>query len=105
MTPNIREYFREKGITSIDNLESDDQWVWCIVKNCNIAQTKNGKSYLRIKVYGESGITKQCFCWNFDIKKGHKLIPDNTLIISRFKSSDFGLSTFWNGIDIISEKE
>jgi DNA polymerase-3 subunit alpha len=101
VTPEIAEYFDAKGIVSIDEREHDDQWVWCVVKNSVVAKTKSEKDYLRMKVYGQSGQDKTVFCWNFKPAKD-KPIPENSLIIGRFKESPFGLSAFFGGLEIIT---
>lgn len=105
ITPEVREYFRSQNIGSIDEWEDGDQdtWMWAIVKSATIAKTKNNKPYIRMRLYGESGNTQNCFCWNFN-EKVDKPMPENSLILSRFKRSDFGFSTFWKGIDVITEK-
>lgn len=103
VTPEVANYFVQKGIQSIDDLEDDDQWVWCIVKTCVQAMTKKDKPYMKMKVYGQSGTDKTVFCWNFKPGKD-KLIPENALILGRFKSSDFGMSTFFGTLEVITGK-
>lgn len=102
VTPEISEYFEGQGIVSIDERSDDEQWVWCIVKSAQVAKTKSDKpkDYLRMKVYGQSGQDKTVFCWNFKPAKD-KPIPENTLIIGRFKESPFGYSAFFGGLEII----
>lgn len=102
VTPEISEYFRTNGITSIDDWEDDEQWVWCIVKNAKEAKTKTGKSYMRMKIYGASCTDMDVFVWNFRSGKD-KVIPENSLILGRFKKSDFGLSSFFGTLEIISK--
>ena len=103
VTPEIAEYFESQSIVSIDDREHDDQWVWCVVKNSSVAKTKSEKpkDYLRMKVYGQSGQDKTVFCWNFKPAKD-KPIPENSLIIGRFKESPFGYSAFFGGLEIIA---
>lgn len=103
VTPEISKYFDANNIKSIDEREDDDQWVWCIVKSCQVAQTKKGKSYMKMRVYGASGTDCTVFCWNYKAGKD-KLIPENALILGRFKGSDFGLSVFFNSIEVVTEK-
>jgi DNA polymerase-3 subunit alpha len=102
VTPEISEYFRTSGITSIDDWEDDEQWVWCIVKNAREAKTKTGKAYMRMKIYGASCTDMEVFVWNFKSGKD-KIIPENSLILGRFKKSDFGLSSFFGTLEIISK--
>lgn len=100
VTPDIADYFRKQGIVSIDNREDDDQWVWCIVKSSKEAKTKAGKPYMRMKVYGASCTDMEIFVWNFKPPQD-KLIPDNSLIVGRFKKTDFGMSSFFGGLEIV----
>lgn len=102
VTPEIAEYFRTSGITSIDDWQDDEQWVWCIVKNAREAKTKTGKAYMRMKIYGASCTDMEVFVWNFKPGKD-KVIPENSLILGRFKKSDFGLSSFFGTLEIISK--
>lgn len=102
VTPDIADYFRKQGIASIDNREDDDQWVWCIVKSAKEAKTKAGKPYMRMKVYGASCTDMEIFVWNFKPPQD-RLIPDNSLIIGRFKKTDFGMSSFFGGLEIIGQ--
>lgn len=102
VTPDIADYFRKQGIASIDNREDDDQWVWCIVKSSKEAKTKAGKPYMRMKVYGASCTDMEIFVWNFKPPQD-RLIPDNSLIIGRFKKTDFGMSSFFGGLEIIGQ--
>jgi hypothetical protein len=51
-------------------------------------------------MYGEEGKEQQCFCWNYNPLKD-KVIPENTLIIGKFKSVNFGFSSFYGKIEIL----
>jgi hypothetical protein len=51
-------------------------------------------------MYGEEGKEQQCFCWNYNPLKD-KVIPENTLIIGKFKSGNFGFSSFYGKIEIL----
>lgn len=96
----INDYFDEKNIVSIDDRLEDDQLVWCIVENSSAAQTKTGKHYLRMKVYGPNNNSFNCFCWNFNPLKD-KIIPSHTLVVGKFKFSDFGFSCFFGSLEIV----
>lgn len=102
VTPEIADYFANENIVSIDDRSDDEQWVWCIVKSSQVAKTKSEKpkDYLRMRVYGQSGQDKTVFCWNFKPAKD-KPIPENSLIIGRFKESPFGYSAFFGGLEVI----
>jgi DNA polymerase III alpha subunit len=103
VTPEIRAFLDESGITSIDDWQDDETIVWAIVKTCTAKTTKKaGKPYMHMTIYGESFKDMQCFCWNFKPNKD-KLIPENTLVLGRFKNSNFGLSCFYGGIDVLVE--
>ena len=56
-----------------------------------------------MKVYGESGQEQGCFIWGFNPDRD-PIIPNNTLILAKFDKSDFGLSTFFSKIEVISKE-
>ena len=90
---------------SIDDWRDENEYVWAVVKSAKVAVTKNKKEYLRLSLIGESGSESSCFVWGYNSAKfGKEPIPNYTLILSRFKKSDFGLSTFYKGIEVISMK-
>jgi DNA polymerase-3 subunit alpha len=103
ITPEVSKYLETQGIVSIDSWNNEKDYLWAIVKTCRIAKTKTGKEYLRLSLIGE-GSEYQCFVWGYNSKK-HKIIENYTLVLTRFKKSDFGLSTFYQGIEIITKKE
>lgn len=103
ITPKVREYLESQGIGSIDEWKNDKQYLWCIIKNCKVAKTRTGKDYLRLRVYGESGSERGCFVWGFN-RKMHAPIESYTLCLARFKKTDFGLSTFFKGIEVLTTR-
>lgn len=104
LTEEIRNYLEEAGLGSVDEWQYDNQVLWCVVKHAKMARTrKANKPYLRMKVYGESGQEQNCFVWGYKPQKD-PVIPNNTLIIGKFKKSDFGLSTFFASIDSLERK-
>jgi len=103
VTKEIRQFFNDQNISSIDDWESKEIYTWAIVSSAKVALTKTGKKYLRATVYGESGITKNCFMWNFREGKD-ECIPDNTLVICKFDKSDFGMSCWFGGVEILEKK-
>lgn len=102
LTEEVRNYLEQAGVGSVDEWQFDNQVLWCVVKRSQVAKTRNGKPYLRLKVYGESGQEQGCFVWGYKPHDG--AIPNNTLIIGKFKKSDFGLSTSFATIDVLERK-
>lgn len=100
VTPEIREYFVKNKIKSIDNWKNDGGVYWAVVSNCSIAKTKSGKDYLRLKISSDTS-DNTCFLWNFNQKKGHKKIPEHTLILGPFEKNDFGFTASFNQIECI----
>jgi hypothetical protein len=47
-----------------------------------------------IKAMGESGITRNMYCWNWD---GSDL-PMYSFCVAEIEKSDFGCSTRWRGL-------
>lgn len=98
--PKIKDYFEKLGYKSVDQWKYDNQKLWAVIKQSQVATTRHGKKYLKAKVFGESGAEQTCFFWGFKPDKDKKPDP-NTLIMSKFKKSDFGLSTFFGAVEII----
>lgn len=103
ITKDIREYLENSGIGSVDEWRDQEVYYWAVVKRSSVAKTRKGKPYLRMKVYGESGQEQGCFIWGFNPKRD-SAIPNNTLILARFKKSDFGLSTHFSKLEVIERK-
>lgn len=103
VTPEVRDYLESQGIGSIDEWKDEKQYLWCVVKNSKVAKTKTGKDYLRLSVIGESGSERGCFVWGYS-KNKHAPIDNYTLILARFKKSDFGLSTFYQSIEVLTTR-
>lgn len=104
VTPEIADYFESQNIVSVDDLEHENQIVWGICKSSTVATTKNGKTYLNLKLYGESGVEYKVFCWNFNPKKD-KPIPEDVLILGTFESGNFGLSTRFGALEVLLDKK
>jgi DNA polymerase III alpha subunit len=103
VTPEVRDYLESEGIGSIDEWQNDKEYLWTVVKHSKVATTRNGKKYLRMKIYGESGSELNCFIWGYSPYR-HEPIPNNTLILSRFKKNDFGISTFFKGLEVLTTR-
>lgn len=103
VTPDVRKFFKEEGIDSIDDWCDKSYYTWAVVQSAKVATTKTGKKYLRARVYGETGGTTNCFMWSF--KEGKDVvIPDNTLVFAKFDKSDFGISCWFGGVEVLVQK-
>lgn len=100
VTPDVRKYFYKTGVRSIDRWDDDGQLYWAVVDNCTVKQTSGGKKYLRMSVYGDSMEKMTCNIWNFNERQG-RIVPQNTLIIAKFKKNDFGLSTTYGQLEVL----
>jgi DNA polymerase-3 subunit alpha len=103
ITPEVRQYLDTVNIESIDNWEVDGVLYWAIVDKSSIGQTKKGKKFGKMILKGDSAETYPCFIWNINPEL-QPLPNSNTLIIGKFKKTDFGLSTFYNAIQSLTEK-
>ena len=101
VTPEIRDYLQSQNIHSVDNLVGENQLVWAVVRNSTAAKTKTGKNYLKMSLVAEAGMDYKIFCWNYNPAKD-KPLPDNSLIVGKFKQSDFGLSCFYGSLEVLS---
>lgn len=90
-----------KGIPSIDHssemVSNEEGVLWGIVKKYEIANTKTGKKYLKISLFGPLYKEHKVFVWS--IKSETEInFNQNDIIVSIFKKTDFGLSTFMGRI-------
>jgi len=104
ITKQIKAYLESNGIGSVDEWRDENNYYWAVVKRSQVAKTKTGKPYLRMQVYGESGQEQGCFIWGFNPKRD-KIVPNNTLILAKFKKSDFGLSTHFTKLEVIERND
>lgn len=104
VTPELQKYLKQNGIKSIDKYESDQESYWAIISTCRVAKTKTGKSYLKMQVRGEQDSNFNCMIWNYRQGKD-KILPENTLVLGKFKKNDFGLSTEMTKIDVLFEQD
>lgn len=64
----LQEKFKAKGVQSIDSCDKDGVY-WAVVKGVEVAKTKNGDSYLKLRVMGDSNMEKMMFVWQVsDVK-------------------------------------
>jgi DNA polymerase III alpha subunit len=101
VTPEVRQFFEESDIKSIDDIENQKTIYWAIAQECKFATTKTGKKYCRLKLLGDSGVSYLCFVWNF-IPGKDVPFPDNSLIVGSFKKSDFGLSASFGKLSLLN---
>lgn len=105
VTPEIRDYFKQAGIQSLDQWTNPKDIYWAVVQRSVVATTKKtGKKYCRINIYGDSGQTQTCFLWNYNPARDNNL-PENSLILAKFKKTDFGLSSFFGSIEVLEKKK
>ena len=89
----------KKGVKSVDDLaEEGTDLYWFIVESTVPKKTKGGKQYLLIKAMGESGTTKNMYCWNWDGSELSKY----SFCVAEIEKSDFGCSTRWRGLKCLS---
>lgn len=101
VSDELRAFFNSEGMSCIDSREFADQVVWAVVRSASSATTKTGKPYLKLTLTGASGTDYKVFCWNYRPDKD-QIFLENTVLIGRFKSSDFGLSCGYRDLHIVS---
>lgn len=99
VTPKVREYLSSLHIRSIDQWKDDGAMYWAVVTGSSVNQTKTGKHYLRAKLTAD-GSEHQAFFWNFNTSK-HTKLPEYTLVLGKFKRSDFGFTCYYNALETI----
>jgi DNA polymerase-3 subunit alpha len=98
LPPEVRKLLDDKRIKSIDDWDGENYY-WAIVTKVEVKPTKNGRKFLKIRMYGESGAEQNCFVWNYtskDPSNPSPNIPEYTILVGKFKKTDFGLSTNMN---------
>jgi DNA polymerase III alpha subunit len=90
--PRIRNRLEEKGVGSVDDMETGDQKIcWFITLSSTEKKTKTGKTYLTVECQGESGQTYRMNVWGWK-PDSHKIEPQCGYL-AEVEKSDFGLST------------
>jgi len=90
--PHIRQRLDERGVNSIDDLETGDQKIcWFIALSKVEKKTKTGKTYLTVECQGESGQTYRMNIWGWKPESNKLEIQCGYL--AEIEKSDFGLST------------
>lgn len=90
MDPVIADKLQEKGVKSIDQIESEKDIFWFVVESTTLKKTKNGKTYLSIEAKGTSGATFRIFCWGWP---ADKTLKQFTVCVAEVEPGNFGLST------------
>jgi len=94
VSPETREKLDELGFECIDNWEEKGS-CWAIVASAVIAQTKTGKNYLKLRLFGETNKEVACSIWGW---RGVVNLAENDVIVGLFDKNSFGFSAFQNKI-------
>jgi DNA polymerase III alpha subunit len=100
VTPKVRKFFAESDVKCIDDWKNAKDVYWGIVQNCRVAETKQGRKYCRVSLYGDSGVSYLCFLWNY-VESKDTVFPESSLLVGNFKKSDFGLSASFGRVSIL----
>jgi len=92
VTPEIEEFLTRNKIPSIDSWQADGQVVWATVNEIQVAETRGGKKYLKLKLAGEVGTVYSCNVWNY-VEDPQKRLAKNVIITAPFQKNDYGFST------------
>jgi DNA polymerase-3 subunit alpha len=94
VSPETREKLDELGFECVDNWEEKGNY-WAIVASAVIAQTKTGKNYLKLRLFGETNKEVACSIWGW---RGAVNLTENDIIVGLFEKNSFGFSAFQNKI-------
>ena len=95
LTPQARDRLQAMKFRSLDEYV-DKGLYWGIVREAQVAKTKKGKSYLRLRMFAEQqGENYLCFVWNWSEEKNQPPEP-YTLLCGLFDKSEFGFTAFSN---------
>jgi len=89
VSPEVREELATSKFMSIDDCEEKGS-CWAIVSSSEIATTKTGKKYLKLKIFADANAEYSCSIWDFygkaeDFKKFD-------IIVGVFSRNKYGLS-------------
>ena len=94
VSPETRDKLDELGFECVDNWEEKGNY-WAIVASAVIAQTKTGKNYLKLRLFGETNKEVACSIWGW---RGVVNLTENDVIVGLFDKNSFGFSAFQNKI-------
>jgi DNA polymerase-3 subunit alpha len=80
------------GFQSIDDYEEKGNY-WAVVSSFKLAKTKNGKPFLKVRLYGPQNKEHTLFVWNW---KGEVMFKPYDIVIGLLDQSSFGFSCFQN---------
>jgi DNA polymerase-3 subunit alpha len=98
VSPEMRYKLGNAGIESIDSWESKSVKYWGVVASANLATTRTGNPYLKLRLYAETGKEHPISVWSWTAQ----VTPEvGTLIIGNFDKNDYGLSSFPNNFKVV----
>lgn len=101
VSPETQKLLEEIGAECVDDFpeeaEDDDEYnCWAIINSAEVAQTKTGKGYLKLKFSGIKNQAYNCNIWGYKDKT--TTLKENDVIVGTFKRNKFGFSCFPNKI-------
>jgi len=100
LTPQIEEFLIENQIAPVETWENEETNYWGIITSVVIAETRNKKKYLKMKIMGSTGTEFLCSLWS--IPRADKMPEKNKVIIASYTKSNYGLSTHQNKMVILN---
>jgi DNA polymerase III alpha subunit len=95
--PRYAKVFQEKNFLPLDEYEDPKEAYWWIVVKSVPKKTKNGKSYLRLRVMGSNGQQEWMNCWGWN---GTEEVEPYTICVGIVSSNHYGKSTNWSKMKI-----
>jgi DNA polymerase III alpha subunit len=86
-----RKMLTDLGVSSIDSTSEEKELAWFIIDAAKLKKTKNGKSYVLLTAYAETGHKHKIFCWGATPSHHDVLIPGK-VCVAELSQSDFGYS-------------
>ncbi len=94
---DVRSKLDDLGFSSIDDWEEKGNY-WAVVSSAELATTKTGKLYLKLKLFAEMNKEYTCFIWGW---KGEVGLKPNDVVVALLDRSEFGYSCFQNKIFVV----
>jgi len=97
--PRYLKRFSQEGFLPVDEY-AGRYFYWFIVVQMTPKKTKNGKSYLRLKIMGQNGRQEWMNVWSWN---GIDQIDPYTVCVAEVSENAFGKSSRWSRFEIFTE--
>lgn len=94
----LKDKFIEHSILPLNMRTSKNDLVWGIVSSTEVKKTKTGKTFMKMRIYGQDEVQQLVFVWGYDPSKNKQDIRPYDIVVGQYDESNFGLSTFYSKV-------